>query len=92
MCLLDFLCVAVIVGLFSAFSVLFMGRFEVGGASIRSWVQMRSPRLVSEAFSCDFCLCWWISLLCCVFIMPWMGFAVVFAAPLAAVVGRFFAA
>lgn len=72
----------------SAFAVLFLGRFTFRGTSLRDWVVLKAPRLVSEAFSCDFCLCWWICLLLSVLSMPFFGWWAVISAPVAAPVAR----
>lgn len=76
-----------VVAMVDAFVVLFLGRFEILSNSLRNWVILRAPRLVSEAFSCDFCLCWWISVVVCVLSAPffgwWMLFVPIVATPIA---------
>ena len=62
-----------VVAMVDAFVALFLGRFEILSNSLRNWVILRAPRLVSEAFSCDFCLCWWISVVACVLSAPFLG-------------------
>lgn len=42
----------------SAFIILLMGKL-----GIREAVVVRSPRLISELFSCDFCLSFWTGLI-----------------------------
>lgn len=72
----------------ASFIVLFLGRFTVKGTSLRDWVVLRAPKLVSEAFSCDFCLCWWTCLALCLVCVPLLGVWAVLAAPVAAPVAR----
>lgn len=48
----------VIVALIAAFTILFISRI-----GLRDFIIMRSPKPISELFSCDFCLCFWISVL-----------------------------
>lgn len=43
--------------LFTAFVVLFLGKTGIKDKFITD-----SPKLISELFSCDFCLCFWIGL------------------------------
>lgn len=87
----DIIQAAFLVGMLVAFAVLFLGRFEVRGASLRNWVVMRAPALVSEAFSCDFCLCWWFSLAGCAVLSLVVGWWVLLAAPVATPIARIFA-
>lgn len=47
----------VIVALIAAFTILFISRI-----GLRDFIIMRSPKPISELFSCDFCLCFWIGL------------------------------
>ena len=46
-----------IVALIAAFTILFISRI-----GLRDFIIIRSPKPISELFSCDFCLCFWISL------------------------------
>lgn len=82
---------AVILGLLVAFVVLFLSRFEVReGTSIRNWVIMYAPRLVSEMFSCDFCLSWWLSLALGFLLSMPFGWEFIPAAVLATPIARHF--
>lgn len=85
--LVELMLASMLVGLLVAFVVLFLGRFEVLSTSLRDWVIIRAPKLLSEAFSCDFCLCWWLSVAVCVVAAPfvgwWMLFVPVFSTPVA---------
>lgn len=47
----------VIVALITAFTILFISRI-----GLRDFIIIRSPKPISELFSCDFCLCFWIGL------------------------------
>lgn len=47
----------VIVALITAFTVLFISRI-----GLRDFIIIHSPKSISELFSCDFCLCFWIGL------------------------------
>lgn len=47
----------VIVALITAFTILFISR-----TGLRDFIIIRSPKPISELFSCDFCLCFWIGL------------------------------
>lgn len=47
----------VIVALVAAFTVLLISRI-----GLRDFIITHSPKLISELFSCDFCLCFWIGL------------------------------
>lgn len=74
--MLVILCDTAAAALLAAFALLFIGRFEVSdGVSIRRWVIIHAPRLVSEAFSCDFCLSWWTCLAICLAVWPFSGAA-----------------
>lgn len=46
-----------IIALFSTFAILLTER-----VGYREIIQIRAPKLVSELFSCDFCLSWWTCL------------------------------
>lgn len=48
----------VIVALIAAFTILFISRI-----GLRDFIILHSPKLISELFSCDFCLCFWVSVL-----------------------------
>ena len=47
----------IIIALITAFVVLFIEKI-----GLRDVIIMYSPKLVSKLFSCDFCLCFWVSL------------------------------
>lgn len=79
-----------VVAMVDAFVVLFLGRFEILSNSLRNWVILRAPRLVSEAFSCDFCLCWWIAVVVCVLSAPFLGWWMLLVPVVATPVARAF--
>lgn len=83
-------CGSFLVGMLVSFVVLFIGRFEVGGVSLRTQVQMRAPRLVSEAFGCDFCLCWWTSVAVCVLASPFAGWWLLLIPPFSTPIARMY--
>ena len=66
--MIEYVCITLIIALFSAFAILLI---EMVG--YREKIQVKAPKLISELFSCDFCLSWWtcftmaliISLLTC---------------------------
>ena len=47
-----------IVALITTFIVLFISKI-----GLCDFIIMRSPKLISKLFSCDFCLCFWASVL-----------------------------
>lgn len=51
------LVLAIVVALEAGFVILFLGK-----TGIREQVQVHAPKLLSEMFSCDFCLSWWVCL------------------------------
>lgn len=80
---------AVILGLLSAFIVLFLSRFElVKGLSIRLWFIMNAPKVISELFSCDFCLSWWICFILGLVLSFFNGPECILAAVLATPIAR----
>lgn len=86
--LAEILILAGIVCGLASFIVLFLGRFAFRGTSLRDWVVLKAPRLISEAFSCDFCLCWWICLILSLLSAPFFGWWAVISAPVATPVAR----
>lgn len=46
------------IGLFSAFMILLITKL-----GIREKIQVFGPKLISKAFSCDFCLAFWTNLI-----------------------------
>jgi len=58
----------IISSLLSAFSILFIGRWQFRGSSLREWLIIHSPMKLSEMFSCDFCLSFWTNLCVCIII------------------------
>lgn len=54
----EFLCAAIIIALITCWIVLFITK-----VGIREKIQVYSPKIISDLFSCDFCLCWWICLI-----------------------------
>lgn len=42
----------------SAFIILFIARI-----GLRDYIILRAPKLISELFNCDFCLCFWINVI-----------------------------
>lgn len=88
---MQLLVISFILGLFSAFAVLFLSRFEVReGISIREWVIRYAPRLISEMFGCDFCLSWWICLASGLVLSLKFGLVALLAAVLATPIARHF--
>ena len=55
--MMDFILLTIIIALFSCFVILFIDKI-----GYRELMQVRAPKLISELFSCDFCLSWWINL------------------------------
>lgn len=49
---------AIIIALTSAFFILFIGKIGT-----RDFIIEQGPKLLSEMFSCDFCLSFWVSLI-----------------------------
>lgn len=61
---------SILVALAAAFAVLLFSRLEVSkGTTARRYLQIHAPKLISEMVSCDFCLCFWMSVLLTVIIM-----------------------
>ena len=58
MLMIDFILLTIIIALFSCFIILFIEKI-----GYRELMQVRAPKLISELFSCDFCLSWWINLI-----------------------------
>lgn len=56
---------AVVVALLAAFVILFLAR-----TGAREWLEVHSPRLLAEMFSCDFCLSWWTCLILAIVLFP----------------------
>ena len=56
--MMDFILFTIIIALFSCFVILFVEKI-----GYRELMQVRAPKLISELFSCDFCLSWWINLI-----------------------------
>ena len=59
----------IIIALMTAFIVLLIGKL-----GIRDYIIIRGPKKVSQLFSCDFCLCFWVGLtitLLAHFIVAW---------------------
>lgn len=50
--------IAIIIAGISAFGILLIGKL-----GIRDEIIVRAPKLISELFSCDFCLSFWLSLI-----------------------------
>lgn len=53
---------------FSAFVILFMTKI-----GFREYVEVNGSKLLSELFSCDFCLSFWTGLIITVFIVAFTG-------------------
>lgn len=84
-----------IISLLTSFIVLFISRFEVRrGLSIRHWLESRLPRLLSEMVSCDFCLCFWVSLVFAIVAMLTLrlDWYCIFVPCMATPIARFFVA
>lgn len=55
--MLTFVLTTLIVALLASWIILFISKI-----GLREWVQVHAPLLISQLFSCDFCLSWWTSL------------------------------
>ena len=53
----EIIVITIAIALCAAFAILLMDKI-----GFREEVQVRAPRLISEMFSCDFCLSWWTCL------------------------------
>lgn len=53
-----FLAASITVALAACWLILWISKI-----GFREWMQVNAPKLVSEMFSCDFCLSWWTCLL-----------------------------
>lgn len=80
--MMDFVLLTIIIALLSCFVILFIEKI-----GYRELMQVRAPKLISELFSCDFCLSWWINLIItlsfCVMACEWhFIFCAVVATPI----------
>lgn len=57
MILINFLCMTLIIALLACWVILFITK-----TGIREYIQVRAHKTISEMFSCDFCLSWWVCL------------------------------
>ena len=56
--IVSFLIDVISIALMASFAILFLGK-----SGIRDFVIERGTKLISELFSCDFCLSFWVSLI-----------------------------
>ena len=56
--MMDFILLTIIIALFSCFVILLIEKI-----GYRELMLVRSPKLIADLFSCDFCLSWWINLI-----------------------------
>lgn len=49
---------AIFIACIASFIILFISK-----VNLRNFIIARAPKIISELFSCDFCLCFWISLI-----------------------------
>lgn len=56
--MVDFICAAIIIALIACWVILFITK-----TGAREYIQVHAPKLISQMFSCDFCLSWWLCLL-----------------------------
>lgn len=74
------------VALAAAFGILFIGK-----TGIRDKIIMKAPKLISELFSCDFCLSFWAGMLICVILaFTFTNFCIIFIPVLSAPLTRIF--
>lgn len=73
---------ALIIALAAAFIILLIGKL-----GLRDYIIERAPRLISQLFSCDFCLSFWISLILAIILAAIFGepdflFTPIFSTPI----------
>lgn len=56
--MIEFVCTAIIIALIACWVILFITK-----TGAREYIQVHAPKLISQMFSCDFCLSWWLCLL-----------------------------
>lgn len=56
--MVDFIAATIIIALLASWIILFIGK-----TGTREYIQVHSPKLISQMFSCDFCLSWWLCLI-----------------------------
>lgn len=61
---------SIVIGLFSAFIIIFLG---VSG--LRDKIVITAPKIISKLFSCNFCLSFWVSLLVAILLSLYTGYA-----------------
>ena len=49
---------AIFIACIASFIILFISK-----VNLRNFIIVRAPKIISKLFSCDFCLCFWISLI-----------------------------
>lgn len=52
--MMDFIWLTIVIALFASFVILLIEK-----VGYREEIQIKAPKLISELFSCDFCLSWW---------------------------------
>jgi hypothetical protein len=56
----QFLAYAILASLLASFIILLLKKFKVV-----DYIQIHGSKIISDLFSCDFCLSWWCSILVC---------------------------
>lgn len=83
MSIVSFFCWAVVVALLAAFVLTLADKWRVDGMSIRGWLQVHAPNdFFNQLFSCNFCCCWWLSVVICITLLVVIGHWQILAVPL----------
>ena len=77
--MIEFVFLTLIIALFATFVILLTER-----VGIREKVQIRAPKLMSELFSCDFCLSFWVCLITSLVISAFSNIDIVLLTAIAA--------
>lgn len=56
--MIQFICAAIIIALIACWVILFITKI-----GLREYLQVHSTKVISQMFSCDFCVSWWLCLL-----------------------------
>ncbi len=74
--MIAFICLMFCVALFAAFIIIFLVT-----TGLRELVVATAPRFVSQLFSCDYCLSWWVAVVLSVVAAVIMGDAALLLIP-----------
>lgn len=66
----------ILIALGASFAITLLNKW-----GLRESVIVRAPKLLSDMFSCDFCLCFWASVLLSLLVAMWTGDFLILAAP-----------